>query len=989
MHAYPELEPTVRNTGEEIFTLIENEVPSLFNRKHWTGKLMEWAMQDDEVKLQLFRFVDVLPALKSDKLVLQLLNEYFSDVYDTPLIKGIHRISSKGFLPHIAGKLIRSNVKSLARQFIAGRDVQDAFPVLGKLNAQGLAVAVDLLGEEVLTDREAVEYSERYLELLTSLGPKVKQWQPAHILDHDDSGPIPRLDVSLKVSSFDSQLDPIDWEGSVERSLLGLKPVMRAAIDQGVAITFDMEHYHRKDVTIAIVQRVLEEFPDASVTGLALQSYLKDTKDDLLKIIEWAKTNRRRVTVRLTKGAYWDYETVIARQLGWPVPVFLDKAETDLNYEELSKLLLENIEYVRPAFATHNVRSMSHAIAVAKHRGLPKEALEFQVIYGMAEPIRSALQRMGYRVRVYTPIGELIPGMAYLIRRLLENTSNESFLRKSFSENKALDELAKPIVVPRDAPDPGNDPHLFANEPTTDFAQCENRQKMKESIGRIKAHLNEQIPLVIGGNELQTERKIISVNPANPNEIIAQVVSASSHEAERAVQEARSAWQVWREIPAHKRADYLLKAADLMKADRFDLAALEICEVGKTWKEADADVVEAIDFLEYYARRMVELAVPRLLGNLPGEQNVCTYEPKGVALVISPWNFPLAIPTGMVSAALVAGNSVIFKPSSLSPTIGWRLFEIFRRIDLPAGVFQFLPGPGDEVGEFLASHRDIDIIAFTGSRDVGLELIKLAGETRKGQRNVKRVIAEMGGKNAIIIDETADFDAAVKGVVVSALGFQGQKCSACSRVIIVGDGFHEFANRLREAMESVKIGPPEDPGSFMGPVIDEAAVNKIRHYAEIGSTEGKILLSRNVEHEGTFVGPVIISEAAVDAAVSQEEIFGPVVSLMHVQDFDEALRVANATEYALTGGLYSRSPANIRKAEAEFRVGNLYINRHITGALVGRQPFGGFGMSGVGSKAGGPDYLLQFVNPKCTSENTLRRGFAPTVKATSEKEMRA
>jgi RHH-type proline utilization regulon transcriptional repressor/proline dehydrogenase/delta 1-pyrroline-5-carboxylate dehydrogenase len=331
----------------------------------------------------------------------------------------------------------------------------------------------------------------------------------------------------------------------------------------------------------------------------------------------------------------------------------------------------------------------------------------------------------------------------------------------------------------------------------------------------------------------------------------------------------------------------------------------------------------------------------------------------------------------MVSAALVTGNCVIFKPSGLSPVTGRMLVEVFKTAGLPGGVLQFLPGPGEDVGERLVGHPGIDFIAFTGSKDVGLRIIELAGRTAWGQRNIKRVITEMGGKNAVIVDETADLDEAVKGVLESALGYQGQKCSACSRVIVIGDVFQEFSGRFKEAVESVKIGPPEDPSVFMGPAIDKTASDRIKRYIEMGGKEGRTILLRKAEGDGFFVGPAAFTDLSHDSPILRDEIFGPVLVFLRAKDIDEAIEIANDSIYALTGGLFSRSPENIRKVKKEVRVGNLYINRRITGALVGRQPFGGFGMSGVGSKAGGPDYLLQFMNPRSISENTLRKGFVP------------
>ncbi|MBI5571238.1 MAG: L-glutamate gamma-semialdehyde dehydrogenase [Desulfomonile tiedjei] len=982
MSSYPDLEERIRRTGREIFSLVGEEVPSLFDRQRWTGKMMEWAMKDEQVKVQLFRFVDVLPCLRTDDLVMRVLNEYFRDLRSTPVLRGIGLLSRTGLIPRIAGKLIRKNVTAMARQFIAGSDPEDALPALEGLREEGLAISVDLLGEEVLSDAEAAAYTERYLDLLRLLVPRARSWQDASILDRDRHGSLPRVDVSLKVSSFNPRLDPANWEGSVDATRAGVRPVLHAVQDLGASVTFDMESYYFKDLTLAIFLAVLEEFADFPFGGIALQAYLTDTKDDLLHLIAWAKKHRRRIGVRLTKGAYWDYETVIARQLGWPIPVLVDKARTDLQFEELAAILLENTEYVRPAIATHNVRSISHAIAVADSLKLPKEAIEFQVIYGMAEPIRTALRKMGFRVRVYTPIGELIPGMAYLIRRLLENTSNESFLRKSFSEGTPPDELTRRPVPPAAAEPEESQGNSFANEPLTDFSKEQNRKSMLDALKRVGKQFDATYPLVIGRDEVRTDKEIRSRNPARPGEIVGRVSAAAVKHAERAVAEANRVWLEWRKTAPAERAEYLFRAAEHMRTGRFDLVALEVFEVGKTWNEADADVAEAIDFLEYYGREMIGIGAPRLLGAYPGEENAYLYEPRGVGVVVSPWNFPLAIPTGMVSAALVTGNCVIFKPSSLSPVLGWKLFEAFRRAGLPHGVLQFLSGSGDEVGDYLVSHPQVDFVAFTGSKDVGLRIVKFAGETVARQRNVKKVIAEMGGKNAIIVDDTADLDAAIKGVVESALGFQGQKCSACSRAIVVGEMYDEFCTRLKQAMESVSIGPPEDPENLMGPVVSEAARKKILDYIQQAEQYGKPLLVRHVDGEGYYVGPAVFVDVDPSSPIAQEEIFGPVLAVLRADDIDMALDIANSTRYALTGGIFSRSPANIRKAEREFRVGNLYINRKITGALVGRQPFGGFGMSGVGSKAGGPDYLLQFLHAKSISENTLRRGFAP--KATSE-----
>ncbi|MFO0754115.1 MAG: proline dehydrogenase family protein [Thermodesulfovibrionales bacterium] len=977
------IEEDVRNIAFALFSFLREERPSLFDRRGWKGRITRWAMRDDSFKIQLLRFIDVLPVVKDDTLLLRLFREYFDEVPDTPPLvrRGIERLSRGSAVPRILAAVIRASTQSLARQFIAGAGPHEALGALESLKREGAAVSVDLLGEAVVSDSEAERYGARYRELLAFLAPRI---QPRIPSDQDGHAPLPaadRLDLSLKISSFYSQIDPLNGEGSVERMKDGLRPLFEQARALGASVTFDMEQYYYKDLTIAVFKSILDEFPGFHDAGIALQAYLTDTREDLAALLGWAKEKGRRFSVRLVKGAYWDYETAIHRQKGWPVPVHRRKDETDRCYEELTRMLLENTSSVYPAFATHNLRSISTVLALAERLEAPRGSFEFQVLFGMGDPVRNALRRMRVRVpvRVYSPVGELIPGMAYLVRRILENTSNESFLRKSFAEGISFEELVRPPHPEEPAPEAKSEEErgtAFRNEPETDFSKKINRMKMEDALSTVRNGLGRSYPLLLGSEEIFTVRKILSVNPARPDEVVGVVSSASREEAERAVGEAKAAYASWRRTPPETRAGYLFRAAEEMRARRFALAALEVYETGKPIPEADADVAEAIDYLEYYGRQITELAKPKRLGRYPAEVNEYFFEPRGIGVVLSPWNFPLAIPTGMASAGIVAGNCVILKPSGLSPVVAWQLIEVFRAAGLPTGVLQYLPGPGREVGEHLVEHPGVDCIAFTGSKEVGVRIVSLAGRTRPGQTSIKRVVAEMGGKNAIIVDATADLDEAVRGVLVSALGYQGQKCSACSRVIVLQDVYAEFCGRLKEAMKSIAIGPPEDPATFMGPLIDREALQKVQAYVEKGKEEGNPLLVREAGGEGYYRGPVLL-EVSPDSVVAREEIFGPVLSVLKAADVEEALALADSTEYALTGGIFSRSPAVIRRAKEELRAGNLYINRKITGALVGRQPFGGLGMSGVGSKAGGPDYLLQFMNPKTISENTLRKGIAP------------
>ncbi len=519
----------------------------------------------------------------------------------------------------------------------------------------------------------------------------------------------------------------------------------------------------------------------------------------------------------------------------------------------------------------------------------------------------------------------------------------------------------------------------FHNEPFTDFSKADQREAMRRALESVSAELGHDYPLIIDGKAVSSRKSLGSLDPSRKKQVVGTVAAATLDQARQAIETARRTFQEWRKVEPIHRAEYLELIAAEMRNRRFELAAWMVYECGKPWTEADGDVAEAVDFCMYYAAQMRDLAIP-VQCDFPGEENSYSYRPRGVCVVIAPWNFPLAILTGMTAAALVTGNTVVMKPAEQSPVIAAKLMEIVRDAGLPPGVVNFLPGVGEEIGPALVSHPDVSIIAFTGSRSVGLSINEMAAQTPAGQKHVKQVIAELGGKNAIIVDEDADLDEAVQAVVGSAFGFAGQKCSACSRVIVLKPAYEAFLERLQGATESLQIGPADEPGVSLGPVIDAEAQERIQDYIAIGEEECRVVVARDVGKlagQGFFVGPHVFADVDPTGRLAQDEIFGPVVSVMCTSSLDEAFQIANATDYALTGGLFSRSPRSLERAREELQVGNLYLNRGITGALVQRHPFGGYKLSGLGTKAGGHDYLLQFLIPVCVSENTLRRGFAP------------
>lgn len=990
-----QLDQQITSRSKRFFASISGEAPSVFNKNFWTGKMLEWCMKNEHFKVQMFRFVDVLPYLNTSRSLTRHLKEYFDagDQHIPSILKwGAKGAGLGGALTGaILGRTIRANLEKMARAFIIGENTKDALKTLHKIRKDGFAFTVDILGEATVNEQEADHYMKHYLELIEALEQAAPAWSG---IDDQGSGKdwgfAPLINVSVKPSALFSQTDPLDFAGSINGIMSRLIPIYRRLVELNGYLCIDMESYQYKNITLELYRRLRcsEEFKEYPGLRLAVQSYLRDTDEDLANLLQWADQQQLPISIRLVKGAYWDYETVVARQNGWQIPVYTSKAETDAAFERHTRMILEHHHICSYACGSHNIRSVAAAMAMAEELGVPEERYEFQVLYGMAEPVRKGLLNVAKRVRLYAPYGDLIPGMAYLVRRLLENTANESFLRQTFVEESDFERLVENplITIAREKAAVENAPASatpalppFTNEPFFDFTQQPVRERFGKAIAAVKAKQGRTYPLYIDGRNIHTDDQLDSVNPAAPSERVGSICQAGLAEVDQAIKAATKAAQAWQALSGTERAQYLFKAADLARKRIYELSAWQVIEVGKQWRQAQGDVAEGIDFLEYYAREMIRLERPRRMGRAPGEMNQLSYQPKGVAAVIAPWNFPFAISCGMAAAAMVAGNPVLYKPAGPSSVIGYTLREVIEEAGFPPGVFNYIPGRGSVIGDYLVEHPAISLIAFTGSMEVGHRIIGKAAVVGPEQTQIKKVIAELGGKNAIIIDDDADLDLAVEEVIHSAFAFQGQKCSACSRVIVVKAIYERFVSRLVEAARSIAIGPAENPACFMGPVIDAQAHKKFSEYVERAHQEGTILLSREVPDTGYFVPLTIVEGITPEHRLAQEEIFGPLLAVMKVSDIDQAIDWANQTRFGLTGAIFSRSPAHLEKARQKFNVGNLYLNRGSTGALVERQPFGGFKMSGVGSKAGGPDYLLQFLDPRLVSENTMRRGFAPIV----------
>ncbi|MBL0351024.1 MAG: proline dehydrogenase family protein [Elusimicrobia bacterium] len=894
----------VESLGRELLRRSAEFRSPLFSRNGLTEKLLDAGMNHRALRRALLTFLDVSPTLANNAEVkgklLDLLEESAAPGWIARWIPA-----------NLLAPGLRFGLRWMAERFIAGETIEEAGPRLEALRREGSDVLLDVLGEGLTSARSSEEHVGRYLDLL------------AHL---------PRPHISIKVSALAPFFGPLN-EAALVEARERLRRVARAAQKQpGAFLWIDMEQHSLKSRIFQVYRDLLDEkeFSGFDGLGLAVQAYLRETARDLEDLKSWSLARGRRTPVRLVKGAYWDQENLWAAKAGWPVPVWPHKHRTDREFEALSAFLLENPEAFRPAFGTHNARSLAVVLALAEDRGLAPGDVEFQTLFGMAEETRRALNAMGQRTRVYTPYGGLVPGMAYLVRRVLENTANESFLRQSHRRAGPALLLRPPAAETAEESAPGEN-RGFVNEPLTDWSRPENRGRMADSLAREAS----SAPSPGGG-------------AGDPG---------------AALERAANAAEAWGRRTVRDRADRLRAAAREMRRRRFELAAKIVREVGKTWVEADADVAEAVDFIEYYTAEAERLDVPPALPSLPGLRNRMVHRPLGPGVVIAPWNFPLAIPCGMTVAALVTGNTVVLKPAEQAPGIARELVDLLSTV-CPPGVIQLVPGPGETVGAALVKDPRTQFIAFTGSDDTARHIRQDAADAPFA----KRLILETGGKNAIFVDADADLDLALAGVIDSAFGYSGQKCSACSRLILHEKIRERFLAQFLELVAALRVGDPADPSTQVGPLIDDAAFRKVRGYVELGKAEGRLLTPEKADAAARLVWPAVMELTSPRARSAQEEIFGPVVAVFTAGSAPDAFEIMNATRFALTAGVFTRSSETKALFGRSVVAGVKYVNRKITHASVGLIPFGGTRASGTGTHAGGPFTLLQFLRQEVQIE---------------------
>lgn len=980
-------ERLTKKIGSKIFGKVGAQAPNVWEASWWERQVIKWISEEPEIKSRVLRFIDVFPSLKTYRQIARHIREYLPEKPDRlppELRLGRSMVESALVTPGAVAMATSLAIKKTAAWFIAGATMEETATALEKLRAKGMSYTLDILGEATLSDKEAEKYLDKYLAAIDFLSSLKTAGE---------------VNVSVKLSSLTPRFNPGAPEKAVQEASEGLRRIMRRARKRNAKVNVDMEHYYLRDLTLEVFKNVLgeKEFDGWSGAGIVAQAYLKDSEESLEAFVEWVVANNKEITVRLVKGAYWEQEIVTADQRRWPVPVRRSKPETDAAFERMTAKLLSSPKNVHTAIASHNIRSIARALATASELDTPDDRYEVQMLFGMADEIKSALVEMNVPLRVYTPVGEPLPGMAYLVRRILENSSNESFLRKSFIEEGSEKEL---LLNPAEAVKTGGqlprrnedtqvfrytkgDAPVFVNEPDPPFHRKSERDQIDSAIEKVMESAGRFYPLVVGGKKIETQHSLKSMNPADTSQVVGVVAQADAALADKAMESSKRAFDRWRNFTAERRMELLIKAAEIIRKRKHLLAAWQMFEVGKTRFEAVADVDEAIDHINFYAICGLSLFKSRTTRKMLGEINYTKAIPRGPGVVISPWNFPLAILAGLTSSALAAGNTVTIKPSSQSSVTAALFVDILHQAGIPKGAVNFLPGPGASLGPALINHKWTSFVSFTGSFDVGGSIVESAGSQDVSRNGFVKVVAEMGGKNAIIIDESADLDEAVSGVVSSAFGYGGQKCSACSRVIVVNTVYQEFIDRVVDATESLIVGSPLDPASDFGPLIDRAALKKAQMYINIGTKEATPLLAPKQSLEnGHYVMPVIFGDTPPASRVATEEIFGPLLSIIRACDIDDALEIANQASYALTGGIYSRTPSTVEKAVRKMEAGNIYINRKITGAVVERQPFGGFKRSGLGSaKAGSCDLARELSIPQTITENIVRHGFSPDIES--------
>ncbi len=944
-------------------------------------RVQDWLLgltaANERFRGRLLRYLDVLASVDHDSSgaeAKRLAAEYFGDEFPE-LPRGLRwllRLARDERVPaRVMGESSRRAAELFARRFITPPGTDAVRETTRQLREHGRFPSFDLLGEAVLSDREAEAYLARYLALIGQLAddPAAGEVTPGGVF---------ALQVSLKLSSLTAHFSPVDPEGTIARARPPLEAIVEAADRAGVGVTVDMEQFEYRDLTWELFTRTFargERFGGWPGAGIVLQAYLREARAHADALVAFAHDRGVPYQVRLVKGAYWDYETIVAEASGWTPPVFTRKAATDATFEAVLARLVGAHPALHAAVGSHNARTHALAEALAEASGLPAQAVEHQTLFRTAEGTSRALAGLGWAARDYVPAGELLPGMAYLVRRVLENSSQAGVLLAGRTGASPEDLLQPP---PRLGPAPPQSPEPsrgFKRAPEARWFDPSFREAFDVALESTRARWGKRLPLHVGTTELPSDETVAVHSPSHPvGDPVGFAEFADAEGARRAVAVAADGARDWAARPVEERASVLRRAADLLEERGHEFAAWIVHEGGRDRAGAWTEVEEAVDFLRYYASQAEALFADF------GDR----IAPRGAVAVIPPWNFPLAIPCGMTAAALACGNAAILKPAEQTPLLGHRLASLLHEAGVPPDALIALPGRGETAGAALVESPEVAMVAFTGSRAVGTLLHEAVARVEPScEVATKTLVAEMGGKNAIIVFADADPDEVVEGVMRSAFGHANQKCSAASRVLFAEPVYETIRDRLVEAARSLRAGPAYAAATQINPVIDAEARDRLVRDASTARSECEVLLDRFEEpsgDSGLALGPLVVelpASRALEAGTTTEELFGPILALIPFATEEDAYAVVNGTDYGLTAGIFSRSPATIERASRAIEAGNVYANRAITAARVGVEPFGGMKMSGTGPKAGGSDYLWAFVR-RTDAPDDDRRAAPPT-----------
>ncbi len=1003
---YAAIERRIRDFGEEIFERAAQACPRWFQREWWLEQTTRMVDSDPRLKAAVFQFVDCLPSLKTDDQIARHLHEYIEARHapvPLPARWALRQAKSGGMLAGLIGFGARLGARAMAGRFITGHDQVTVLQTLERLRRDGMAFTLDVLGESTTSDARADAYAAVYLDCLDKLPPEIALWPGVALLDDTDFGPQPRLNISVKLTGLDPHFDAIAPRASMDRVAARLRPLLRRARERGAFVNIDIESFKHRLLTLDLFESLMSEaeFRDFTDVGIVVQAYLKQGEEDLGRLLGWGRRRGTRFAIRLVKGAYWDSEVASAVRNHSTPPVWTRKWESDACYERMAKIMLQNRDLIRPCFASHNVRTLAAVMAWAEQLGVPANGYEAQMLYGMGDPLKAAVAQMGRCVRVYSPYGDMLPGMAYLIRRLLENTSNDSFLKQGFAERSMYARrLGDPAVArPESSPlprlrycDPASDPlepvHVFRHCPKLSFAVEENRSRFAAAIARAAAAGPEDCPVIAAGRVLDAREKRDCVDPARTDHVRTHVHCASIAEADLAAAALARGFEFWKSTDVGDRCGRVERAAELLAQRRFPVAAELVLGAGMTWREADAEVAEAVDFMRFHAEQMLLRAHrPRRRG-VPGEDNLQQLAPRGVCVVFTDGGSPLASLAAAASAALVCGNPVLVSPAVQTAPLAAMLLKLLTEAGVPAGATGLLPILDESVALHLARHADVRLVACHGSHRRCSALRAAASEVRPGQRHARGFIGNGHTGGVIIVDDDADVDAALSGVLQSALTFAGQRRDGASHVIVVGGLLKSFTPRLGEAVRSWTVGDPSDPDTQVGPVMTSQACAELTAWIDRAEKAGRLRCRHTAPQGGggCFVDLAVVEGHADSFVADLDRVKGPVLALYGADDFDAAVVLAHRAAPLHVVGVYSRSPSHVEQASRELDADAIFINRPTVGGEVDRHPSGDSRHGASPRAMGSGDYLAEFCRARTLSEYTLRHGFSPEQEDASPSE---